>query len=148
METSSAICARRQRGVRIAIQAFEVEVYRWILSIVRDPGTAEDAVVGTFWRVYRGRARFDSSRSFGAWIRRIGTNAARDQLRAVRSRGWYQTDIELAVPAARPDDAGQSPALIKRAFAGLPPRPSIGYCATGSVSRWLSNQRTKELRST
>ena len=61
---------------------FEVEVYRWSLRIVRDAATAEDVVVEAFWRAYRGRARFDSSRSFGAWMRRIATNVALDHLRA------------------------------------------------------------------
>src|SRR5579863_1332482 len=105
---------------------FEVEVYRWILSIVRDSGAAEDAVVETFWRAYRGRARFDTSRSFGAWIRRIATNAARDQLRAARSRGWNQSDIELAAPVARREDGSdESRASVARAFAGLPPRLQV-----------------------
>jgi len=56
---------------------FEREVYRWILRIVRDPSAAEDALVDAFWRAHRARARFDPSRSFGAWMRRIATNSAR-----------------------------------------------------------------------
>ena len=60
---------------------FERDVYRWILRIVRSPAEAEDALVDAFWSAYRGRARFDPSRSFGAWMRRIATNAALDQLR-------------------------------------------------------------------
>src|SRR5712692_4417747 len=60
---------------------FQGEVYGWILRIVRDTGAADDVLVEAFWRAYRGRARFDPSRSFGAWMRRIATNAARDQLR-------------------------------------------------------------------
>jgi hypothetical protein len=59
---------------------FEIEVYRWILRIVRDAGTAEDVLVEAFWRAYRGRGQFDPSRSFGAWMRRIATNVARDHL--------------------------------------------------------------------
>jgi len=63
---------------------FEVEVYHWILRIVRDASSAEDVLVEAFWRAYRARASFDSSRSFGAWMRTIATNAARDHLRALR----------------------------------------------------------------
>lgn len=63
---------------------FEREVFGWILRIVRDPSAAEDVLVESFWRAYRGRARFDSSRSFGAWMRRIATNAALDQLQLAR----------------------------------------------------------------
>jgi RNA polymerase sigma-70 factor (ECF subfamily) len=66
---------------------FERDVYRWILRIVRDPSAAEDALVDAFWRAYRAHARFDPSRSFGAWMRRIATNSALDQLAADRRRG-------------------------------------------------------------
>jgi len=44
------------------------EVHRWILRIVRDPSAADDVLVEAFWRAYRGRARFDPSRSLGAWM--------------------------------------------------------------------------------
>jgi RNA polymerase sigma factor (sigma-70 family) len=63
-----------------------VEVHRWIMRIVRDQAAADDVLVETFWRAYRGRARFDPSRSFGAWLRRIATNAALDELRAAHKR--------------------------------------------------------------
>src|SRR5438105_14491344 len=76
------------RGDLTAFEAlfkhFESDVYRWILRIVREPAGAEDVLVDAFWRAYRGRARFDPSRSYGAWMRRIATNAARDYLRSVR----------------------------------------------------------------
>jgi DNA-directed RNA polymerase specialized sigma24 family protein len=41
---------------------FEVEVYSWILRIVRDGNSAEDVLIEAFWRAYRARASFDSSR--------------------------------------------------------------------------------------
>ncbi len=63
---------------------FQGEVYRWIVRIVRNPAAAEDLTVETFWRIYRAHARFDPTRSFGAWARRIATNAALDHLRTAR----------------------------------------------------------------
>ncbi len=65
---------------------FQGEVYRWIVRIVRDPAAAEDITVETFWRIYRAHARFDPERSFGAWARRIATNAALDYLKSGRGR--------------------------------------------------------------
>jgi RNA polymerase sigma-70 factor (ECF subfamily) len=59
---------------------FQKDVYGWIVRIVRDPDAAEDLTVETFWRIHRAHARFDSSRSFGAWARRIATNVAFDHL--------------------------------------------------------------------
>lgn len=109
-----------QFAFELLFRRFEVDVYRWILRIVRDRSAAEDVLVETFWRAYRGRARFDPSRSFGAWMRRIATNAALDHLRAARRRaGWRTADDTLPAPA-EPDRAlAESIAL---AFDQLPPR--------------------------
>ena len=106
---------------------FEREVYRWILRIVREPDAAEDALVEAFWRAYRGRARFDPSRSFGAWMRRIATHCAIDQLDAARRRNWLPLESVGRAPSREPAirDGPADPALadnIRRAFASLPPR--------------------------
>jgi RNA polymerase sigma-70 factor (ECF subfamily) len=103
---------------------FELEVFRWALRIVRDPGTAEDVVVEAFWRAYRGRAQFDWSRSFGAWIRRIATNVARDHLRAARQRRTALTVVDERVPAPAGDDPAVSDA-VALAFRRLPPRLQV-----------------------
>ncbi len=110
----------------LLFKQFEAEVYRWILGIVRDAGTAEDALVEAFWRAYRGRARFDASRSFGAWMRRIATNVARDHLRTRRPRTRLittnTTNKEIAAPAST--DHGLSE-CVARAFRKLPPRLQV-----------------------
>ncbi len=102
---------------------FQVEVYHWILRIVRDASTAEDVLVEAFWRAYRSRARFDSSRSFGAWMRRIATNAARDHLRSVRTRAsWITTSDDLEAPARANRGLSES---VERAFRKLPPKLQV-----------------------
>jgi RNA polymerase sigma-70 factor (ECF subfamily) len=102
---------------------FEAEVYRWIVRIVRDRSAADDVVVEAFWRAYRGRARFDASRSFGAWLRRIATNAALDHLRTARKHAvWRRADDNLPAQA-RPDQAVRE--SIAAAFRQLPPRLQI-----------------------
>ena len=90
-------------------QAFEAlyrhhhrEVHQWILRIVRDPAAADDALVEAFWRAYRSRARFDVNRSFGAWMRRIATNAAIDQLRR-RPAAIALDEAPEPVARAQPD---------------------------------------------
>ena len=65
---------------------YQTGVHQWAMRIVRDVGIAEDVLVDAFWWAYRGRAQFDPSRCFGAWMRRITTNVALDHLRAMRSR--------------------------------------------------------------
>ena len=102
---------------------FEVEVFRWIVRIVRDASATEDVLVEAFLRAYRGRARFDPSRSFGAWMRRIATNAALDHLRtARREAGWSTTDDRTPAPAGSDRDLGDS---IAAAFRRLPPKLQV-----------------------
>ena len=98
---------------------FEPDVYRWILRVVRDRSIADDVLVEAFWRAYRGRAQFDATRSFGAWMRRIATNAALDALRsAARRRGWRQADDTLPAPQGSDRDANDA---IAAAFRRLAP---------------------------
>lgn len=100
---------RRQHG----------DVHRWILRIVRDPAAADDALVETFWRAHRSRARFDASRPFGAWMRRIATNAALDQLRTMSARPAQYDGRDIAAPAGTDSDVAREIALALR---GLPPK--------------------------
>lgn len=112
-----------QTAFETLFQQFEGEVYRWALQIVRDGSAAEDVVVDAFWRAYRGRARFDRSRSFGAWMRRIATNAALDHVRAARSRiQGHPADDTLPAPAGTDRGVAESVAL---AFRRLPPKLQI-----------------------
>ena len=126
-EPDGELLRRFAQGDRDAFEAlfrqFEREVYRWILRIVREPGAAEDALVEAFWRAYRGRARFDPSRSFGAWMRRIVTHCAIDQLNAARRRNWQQLETVGRVPPRTGATRGGPGADdIRRAFAKLPPK--------------------------
>ena len=98
-------------------------VVEWIVRIVRDRSAAHDVLVEAFWRAFRSRARFDASRNFGAWMRRIATHAALDHLRAVRPRaGWRTADD--TIPAAAPPDQSVNES-IARAFRRLPPKLQI-----------------------
>jgi RNA polymerase sigma factor (sigma-70 family) len=99
-------------------------VYGWIVRIVRDPSAAEDLTVETFWRIHRAHARFDPTRSFGAWARRIATNAALDHLKTARR----ETDLPDDLPSRPSPDPGMSEELRKKmagAFRRLPPQLRI-----------------------
>jgi len=98
---------------------YQGQVYGWIVRMVRDPGIAEDLTVETFWRIYKARNRFDPSREFGAWARRIATHAALDHLRGARR------EVCLAPngPEAPGGDSRIEPDVrdaIQRAFRALP----------------------------
>ena len=88
---------------------FQSEVYGWIMRIVRDPAAAEDLTIETFWRIHRAHARFDPSRSFGAWARRIATNAALDYLKG-KPRGESPIDENIGSELAD-SRAGGDPAV-------------------------------------
>ena len=102
---------------------FEHEFYRWILRVVRDASAAEDVLVEALWRAHRGRARFDSSRSFGAWMRRIPTNAALDHLGRER-RYSGRRPLDATVPAPVGTDQGLSESIADT-FRRLPAKLQI-----------------------
>jgi RNA polymerase sigma-70 factor (ECF subfamily) len=104
----------------LLFRQFQGDVYRWLVRLTRDPAAAEDLTVEVFWRIYRARARFDASRSFGAWARRIASNAALDHLRKVRR----ETAAWPSPPSATAHSAGGRDlnVRIERAFVRLPPK--------------------------
>jgi RNA polymerase sigma factor (sigma-70 family) len=96
-------------------------VYGWLLRIVRDPATAEDLTVETFWRIYRAHARFDPARGFEAWARTIATRTALDWLRTRQP----ETDLPIDVPAPHAADPGVSAEIRSKtaaAFCRLSPK--------------------------
>jgi RNA polymerase sigma-70 factor, ECF subfamily len=95
---------------------FQGVVFTWIVKVVRDPGAAEDLTIETFWRIYRARGRFDPRRSFGAWARRIATNAAISHLRQPPIGTGRRAE------AVRVDPDPSLREAISRAFAALPPK--------------------------
>ena len=75
----------------------------------------------TFERIYRARERFDASRPFGAWARRIATHVAIDRLKAQRR--------EVELPNAPSPSTKRDPAwerevrdAVAKAFHSLPAR--------------------------
>lgn len=99
---------------------FEAEVFRWIHRIVRDTQGSEDILAESFWRAYRARARFDVTQSFGAWMRRIATNASMDHLRAERRwAGRMRARENVPPPPSADPDVREAIAV---AFRRLPPK--------------------------
>ncbi len=100
-------------------------VYSWILRIVRDPASAEELTVETFWRIYRAHARFDASRGFEPWARRIATHAALDWVR--RAQPGVEPGPQLVEEIAAPQAAdaavtAEIRSKTAQAFARLPPK--------------------------
>lgn len=94
------------------------EVLGWIYRIVRDEGEAEELTVETFWRIYVARARFDPTRSFGAWARRVSTNVALNWLRSRRRHLLFEPKARHQSDPVEREDLRRS---IGSAIAGLSP---------------------------
>ena len=101
-------------------KAHQRKVYGWIARLVRDHAAAEDLTIETFWRIYRSRARFDPARSFGAWARRVATNAAIDHLKRAPRERHDDREIPDRAAAGR-IEAGDARRSLARAFRALPP---------------------------
>src|SRR5712692_6495878 len=104
MELLERFALGQLEAFEAVFRQFQGQVYGWILRLVRDPAAAEDLTVETFWRIYRAHARYNPSRSFGAWARRIATNVALDYRKRVRPQAPLPEDLRSA---ATPDSALQ-----------------------------------------
>lgn len=116
---------RFARGDREAFETLfrqhQREVFAWCVRIVRERGTAEDLTAEAFWKMYRAHGRFDPTRSFGAWARRIATNLALDHLRKPRR----ETPLEFEPAAEANENPGQQREQRERisaAFGRLSPK--------------------------
>src|SRR5947207_3746155 len=101
---------------------FQGPVFGWIMRIVRDRGAAEDLTIETFWRAWNARARFDPSREFGAWARRIGSNLALNYLKRSGRPGFSPAREEAGLTPGLPNDPAITAATretIERAFREL-----------------------------
>jgi RNA polymerase sigma-70 factor (ECF subfamily) len=137
------------RFVRGDIEAFELlfrqfnrEVYGWVVRLTRDPSAAEDLTVEVFWRIYRAHARFDATRSFGAWARRIASNAALDHLRRARR----ESAASAMPPAPTPDSSARRDLnlRVERAFLTLPPKLRV-VAELALIEDWLQEDIAKAL---
>jgi len=107
---------------------YQRDVFRWIRRIVRDHAIAEDLTIETFFRIHRARERFDASREFAPWARRIATRAALDWMRVHRPEHGMPDDFFAAVPSASAADPVISAEVRHRvaaALALLPPKLRI-----------------------
>jgi RNA polymerase sigma-70 factor (ECF subfamily) len=116
-------------------------VYGWILRIVRNPATAEELTVETFWRIYQARDRFEPWRGFEGWARRIATHAALDWLRSAHYE--VELPVEITAPAvADPAISAEIRARTAQAFARLPPK--LRVAAVLAIAEELPHKEVAE----
>jgi RNA polymerase sigma-70 factor (ECF subfamily) len=116
-------------------------VYGWVLRIVRNPATAEDLTIESFWRIHCAHARFQPSHGFESWARRIATNVALDYLRTTRRETELPADIAAPVAA---DAAIGAEIRTKTALAFQRLPPKLRIAAVLSVVEELPGKEVAE----
>jgi len=79
--------AQLRRGDLDALGAllarYQNRLYRYLLRLVREPATAEDLFQQTWLRVAEKIGKYDTRRSFDAWLFTVARNLAFDHLRRI-----------------------------------------------------------------
>lgn len=115
MQTTSdeVLIGRIAGGDRLAMQVLfarhHVRVYRFVLRLVSDPGTAEDLISEVFLDVWRQAGRFESRSAALTWLLAIARYKA---LSALRKRTEQGLDEEAA--HAVPDTADTPEEAIQK----------------------------------
>jgi RNA polymerase sigma-70 factor (ECF subfamily) len=114
--------------------SYHDRIYRYLLSLVRDPTEAEDLTQDTFLRAYSHRDSLRDPNAVRGWLYRIGTHVCLDRLRQrvvqVSIDGEEGQRGVASIPAAMPSaleitEREQSGACVQRCLDFL----SDGYRA-------------------
>ena len=99
------------RAFAVLVRRHKDPLYRLLRRYAADPDEAYEAVHEAFIAAWDALGRYDSGRPFGAWLRTIVINKARDRGRrmAVRrlvfgARGLDEARVAMAADPAKPAD--------------------------------------------
>ena len=134
----SAVTAGTVSKLAVLFQRHHRALYRYFISMTRDPQTSEDLVQDVFFRILRYRATYDPRQSFTAWMYQIAKNANVDRIRQKRgevidldelkmqSREPVSSDPDPETSAVREQDLKR----VRQAMELLPPekREILVFC--------------------
>ena len=88
----------RQDAYRVLLTRYREPIYRFIRASTGDAHEALDLTQDTFIAAFSALGRYDRSRSFLTWLRRIALNKCRDwaRRRRVRAMLWGTAPIDAA----------------------------------------------------
>ncbi len=137
-ETLLAGLGSGDAGLAIAfVRRFQRVVFGAALTVIGDPGTAEDIAQQTFERAWRHAQVYDSRRgSVRAWLSTIAHNLAVDVVRARTSAPVDPENLPALLTAMtdtpeRYAVAHDSAARLRRALAALPPGQARAVAMAG-----------------
>jgi RNA polymerase sigma factor (sigma-70 family) len=115
--------AAGQKDAAVAfVRRYQSRVYGLVITIVRDPGTAEDVAQETFVRAWRNAGTYDARRGrVGTWLLTIARNAAIDAMRARRPEPLDPEMIAARLQRASEEDSVPEERMrVRGALAELP----------------------------
>jgi RNA polymerase sigma factor (sigma-70 family) len=81
----AGLAAGQKDAAAAFVRRYQARVYGLVITIVRDPGTAEDVAQETFVRAWRNAGTYDARRGrVATWLLTIARNAAIDATRVRR----------------------------------------------------------------
>ena len=134
----SAVTEGAVSKLAILFERHHRPLYRYFISMTRDPQISEDLVQDVFFRILRYRATYDPRQSFTAWMYQIAKNANVDRIR--QKRGEVIEIDELSLGNREPASPGPDPETsavqaqdvkrIRQAMELLPPekREILVFC--------------------
>jgi RNA polymerase sigma-70 factor (ECF subfamily) len=144
----AGLAAGDREAAAAFVRRFQARVYGLALTIVHDPGSAEDVAQETFLRAWRHAASYDARRArVATWLLTIARNAAID---AARPKSAEPVDTEALAArlqlADAPSEADAGPApddrdRLRSAIAALPAeqrRPLVLAAYLGFTGREIS----------
>ena len=81
-------------GPAVALEAHQARILRYVRSVVRDPGEAEDLTQETFLRAHRGRDSLCDRDAVVPWLYGIATHVCLDRLRQRARQASRQSDLD------------------------------------------------------
>lgn len=111
----------------VIVKAFQQKVFGLCWQFLRDPQQARDAAADIFCKTFAHLDKYESGRSFPAWLLAIASNHLLQLRRSQKRRGLEQEirEEELADPAPGPEAeslAMADRAAVEAALASLPER--------------------------
>jgi RNA polymerase sigma-70 factor, ECF subfamily len=135
VDVDPALVRAVQRGEQGAmdalIRATYADVYALARRLLGDPSDAADATQEVYLRVVRSVLGFRGESSFGTWLHRVTVNVCstaltrRGDARARgQSAGVLEMDVDVADPAAGPEDRAETADLAARTARALDALPA------------------------
>ncbi len=101
------------------VERYQQRIGGYLYRLVGDRQTAEDLTQETFMRAYRALATAHAVGAFRAWLFRIATNLARDQLRRQRRIRWLPFDGDRMEFAIHPFSSVEEADVVRQVLARL-----------------------------